>query len=66
MLIFTTIFQDIAIKTKELLNNLKSLATIGEDGKPVVTLETLRERKMPSSTENFLFNLAAAEGLVPT
>jgi hypothetical protein len=53
-------FQDVATKTKELLNNLKSLA--GEDG--TIALESLKERKMPPATENFLFNLAACEGLV--
>ena len=36
------------------------------NGRPVISLEALRERKMPTATENFLFNLAAAEGLVPT
>lgn len=54
------------MKTKELLTNLKSLSVIGDDGKPVVTLETLKERKMPAATENFLFGLAAAEGLIKT
>ncbi|KAL4232018.1 Protein fam45a [Mactra antiquata] len=54
------IIKDIANKTKELLNNLKSLAD--DDG--AITLETLKERKMPPATENFLFNLAACEGLV--
>ena len=58
-----SIFQDISNKTKELLNNLKSLAT-EEDGKSYITLESLKERKMPPATENFLFSLAACEGLV--
>ena len=53
------------MKTKELLNNLKSLASPSEDGKAVITLETLKGRKMAPATENFLFNLASAEGLVP-
>ena len=57
-------FQDISNKTKELLNNLKSLATEDEDGKAYITLESLKERKMPPATENFLFSLAACEGLV--
>ncbi len=60
------IFQDIASKTKELLTNLTSLATPGSAGKPVITLEALRSRKMAPTTENFLFNLAAAEGLLST
>ncbi|WAR20826.1 DEN10-like protein [Mya arenaria] len=53
--------KEIATKTKELLTNLKSLAD--EDG--TVSLETLKSRKMPPATENFLFSLAACEGLVP-
>ena len=52
------------MKTKDLLSNLRSFASLGEDGKPVVTLEALRERRMPAATENFLFSLAAAEGMV--
>ena len=52
--------QEIVIKTKELFNNLKSLA--GEDG--MISLESLKERKMPPATENFLFTLASCEGLV--
>merc|ERR1712150_57141 len=60
------IIKDIAMKTKELLNNLRSLAVQDESGKAYIMLETLRERKMPRSTENFLFNLAAAEGLLKT
>ncbi|XP_069139960.1 DENN domain-containing protein 10-like [Argopecten irradians] len=58
------IVQEIAKKTSELLNNLKSLAEEGEDGKLFITLETLRARKMNPATENFLFSLAACEGLV--
>lgn len=56
----TYIIKEIASKTKELLNNLKSLA--GEDG--TITLESFKERKMPLATENFLFTLAACEGLI--
>ena len=58
------IFQGLNIKTKELLTNLRSLATEGDDGKLAITLETLRQRKMAPATQNFLFNLAAAEGLM--
>lgn len=54
------VIKEIATKTKELLNNLKSLAD--EDGS--ISLESLKERKMPPATENFLFSLAACEGLV--
>ena len=54
------LLQEIANKTKELLNNLRSLTS--EDG--FITLESLKERIMPPATENFLFSLAACEGLV--
>lgn len=57
--------QEIAIKTKDLINNLKSLAVEDEElGRPVVTLDQLRERKLTPAMENFLFHLASAEGLV--
>lgn len=59
------LLQNVALKTKELLNNLRSLSTSGENAKPVITLETLKGRKMAPATENFLFNLASAEGWVP-
>ncbi|XP_038070968.1 DENN domain-containing protein 10-like [Patiria miniata] len=56
---------DISNKTMELINNLKSLSDSGPDGDGAgkVSIEALRERKMPPATENFLFSLAAAEGL---
>ncbi len=61
--ILHTIFQDISDKTMELINNLKSLSDSGTDGAGKVSIEALRERKMPPATESFLFNLATAEGL---
>jgi len=57
------VIKEIANKTKDLLNKLKSLATEDEDGKMTLSLEVLKERKMPPATENFLFSLAASEGL---
>lgn len=62
--IFHFLFQEIASKTRELINNLKSLSVTGEDNKQYITIEVLRERKMTPATENFLFSLAACEGLV--
>ncbi|XP_074642777.1 DENN domain-containing protein 10-like [Tubulanus polymorphus] len=56
--------KEISNKTKELLNNLHKLATVGDDGKARLSLETLKEQKFPHATENFLYNLAAAEGFV--
>ncbi|GFR66068.1 protein FAM45A-like [Elysia marginata] len=59
------VIKEVATKTHELLNNLKSLATVDEEtGKPSLTLEALKERKMPPATENFLFSLAASEGFI--
>ena len=64
IMMLMSFLQDISNKTKELLNNLKSLATTEEDGRQYITLESLKERNMPPATENFLFSLAACEGLV--
>ncbi|XP_052101508.1 DENN domain-containing protein 10-like [Mytilus californianus] len=58
------LIKEIASKTRELINNLKSLSVTGEDSKQYITIEVLRERKMTPATENFLFSLAACEGLV--
>lgn len=57
--------QELSIKTKDLINNLKKLAVEPEEGGKVrVTLEALKQRKLTPVVENFLFNLAAAEGLI--
>ncbi|XP_048746661.2 putative DENN domain-containing protein 10 B [Ostrea edulis] len=58
------LIKEISNKTKELLNNLRSLSTQTSDGKEVIQLETLKERKMAPATESFLYSLAACEGLV--
>ncbi|XP_062518581.1 DENN domain-containing protein 10-like [Corticium candelabrum] len=56
-----SLIKELAVKTREIINNLKSFA----DGTPPrITLELLRTRKMTPAMENFLFNLASAEGLV--
>ena len=47
------------MKTKELLANLKSLAPEGER----LSVDVLHARKLTPATENFLFSLAAVEGL---
>ncbi|PNF20230.1 putative protein FAM45B [Cryptotermes secundus] len=57
--------REIADKTRELLNQLRSLATVSTpDGKHVVSIETLRERNLPPALDNFLFNLAVAENMM--
>ena len=40
------------------------MATVGDDGVAGITLESLQARKLTPAMENFLFNLASAEGLV--
>lgn len=51
--------QELSIKTRELLNNLSSLAPEGEK----ITLDLLHARKLTPATETFLYSLASAEGL---
>ncbi|KAG1655698.1 Protein FAM45A [Nymphon striatum] len=58
------IIKEISSKTRELINNIKSLGTEFEDEKKLITLEGLKERKLAPATENFLFNFAVAENLV--
>jgi len=58
------LLQEIADKTRELLNNLKSLGTVDADGNVSITGEQLRQKRLPHATENFLLGLAAAEGLL--
>ena len=60
------ITQEISVKVKELLNNLRSLSRQDDSGKYVITAQDLEARKMQSATRNFLLNLAAAEGLLKT
>lgn len=59
------VIKEISEKTKELLNNLKSLSVPDEEtGKPHITLELLRSKKMPKTSENFLYSLSVCEGMV--
>eukprot|EP00118_Oscarella_pearsei_P001513 m.7648 g.7648 ORF g.7648 m.7648 type:complete len:355 (+) comp19302_c0_seq1:52-1116(+) len=58
------LIKELALKTKELIANLKTMAAASEDGPPGISLESLRARKLTSGMESFLFNLASAEGLV--
>lgn len=56
--------KDIARKTKEIINNLKSFSSEDEHGNLVITMDGFHERKMPTVTREFLINLASAEGLL--
>lgn len=51
--------QELSVKTKELINNIKTLIPEGEK----LSLEMLRARKLTPATENFLYSLASVEGL---
>ncbi|XP_049863152.1 putative DENN domain-containing protein 10 B isoform X1 [Schistocerca gregaria] len=57
--------RELAEKTRDLLQNLRSLATVTTpDGKMMVSVETLREKNFPQALDNFLFNLAVAENMM--
>lgn len=61
----TQMIREVADKTLELLNQLKSLATVTTpEGKQMVSVETLREKNLPQALDNFLFNLAVAENIM--
>jgi len=52
------LFQELSMKTKDLINKTKSLAPSGEK----LTLEVLRAHKLSPAQETFLYTLAAVEG----
>lgn len=54
---------EISSRTNDLLNSLKALC-IQRDGKCVITLELLKEKKLAPALETFLFNLAIAENMI--
>ncbi|XP_006880212.1 PREDICTED: protein FAM45A, partial [Elephantulus edwardii] len=52
------VIKDISLKTRELLANLASFADASDDGgKPVLSLEALKQKRFPPATENFLHHL---------
>ncbi|XP_015606707.1 putative protein FAM45B [Cephus cinctus] len=58
------IISEIADKTQDLLNQLRSLATVETpEGQKMVSVETFKERNLAPAVENFLINLAVAENL---
>ncbi|PRD26004.1 UNVERIFIED_CONTAM: fam45a [Trichonephila clavipes] len=58
----TLFIKEVANKTNELLRSLRNLAVRNESGKEVIKLSELKENKFAPALENFLWNLAAAEG----
>nr|CAD7448130.1 unnamed protein product [Timema bartmani] len=59
------LIREIADKTKELLEQLRTLATVKTpEGKLMVSIESIREKNLPPALDNFLFNLAIAENLI--
>ncbi|XP_066589849.1 putative DENN domain-containing protein 10 B [Prorops nasuta] len=58
------IISEISEKTRDLLNQLTSLATVERPNeKKMISIEMLKARNLPPAVENFLINLAIAEEL---
>lgn len=58
------IISEINDKTRDLLSQLTSLATVQvPDGRMMIAAQTFKERNFPPAVENFLINLAVAENL---
>jgi len=55
------IIKELAIKTRELLEKLKSFQAEDEEGNQVITLEALQN--LPANMQQFLYAVASAEGL---
>ncbi|XP_074815356.1 DENN domain-containing protein 10 isoform X1 [Natator depressus] len=59
------VIKDISLKTKEILTNLASFTEVSDDGeKPTLNFESLKQKRYPPATENFLYHLAAAEQML--
>jgi len=60
------IIKGLAAKTKELIQYLKSLCLQNSDGSYTLTMEILKDKKLPRNMDRFLYNLGIAENLVKT
>jgi len=50
------------MKTKDLIDRLKTLQVEDEEGNQTITLEGIQERGIPANMQPFLFAVAGAEG----
>lgn len=58
------IASEIADKTQDLLNQLKTMATVvSANGEKSLSASAIKSRNLPPAVENFLINLAVAENL---
>ena len=55
--------KELALKTRDLLNKLQSLATSSDEGKQIVTADALEQAGLPAPMQRFLYNVASAEGM---
>ncbi|XP_014208839.1 putative protein FAM45B [Copidosoma floridanum] len=59
------VITEIADKTQDLLNQLRTLATVETpEGEKKVPIQAIKEKNLATSVENFLINLAVAENLL--
>jgi len=57
------VIKALAMKTQEFIAKLHSLQDEDEEGNKTVTLEGLQQRQIPATMQQFLYAVAAAEGL---
>ena len=60
----TQVISSITDKTKDLLNQLISIASTELEGKRTITIDAIKEKNLSSAMENFLIHLALAENLI--
>ncbi|KAM4704524.1 DENN domain-containing protein 10 [Rhinophrynus dorsalis] len=61
------VIKDICGKTREILSMLSSFVeATGDQEKPTINVDLLKQKRFPPATENFLFHLAAAEQMLQT
>ena len=59
------VISEIADKTRDLLNQLTTIAKIEiSDKRKIISLRTIKDKNLTPAVENFLINLAVAENFV--